>query len=65
MMSDAIFSIFWTKIRKCEKKRTYFRDIMILSQNEKAYDRSIDFEDSWPVLLFCWKGSETDGFPLA
>lgn len=65
MMSDAIFSIFWTKIRKCEKKRTYFRDIMILSQNEKTQDRSADFEDSLPVLLLCRKGSETDGFPLA
>lgn len=64
MMSDAIFSIFWTKIRKCEKKRTYFHDIMILSQR-KAQDRSIDFEHSLPVLLLCRKGSETDGFPVA
>lgn len=65
MMRGAISSIFWTRIRKCEKKRTYFRDIMILSQNEKAQDRSTDFEYSLPVLLFCGKGSETDESSVA
>lgn len=44
---------------------TYFRDIMILSQNEKAYDRSADFEYSLPVLLLCGKGSEADESPVA